>query len=439
MYSGMRAGRCLAHVTSILIVLGAGAALILAILVFLMFFERGLGYRVEPGGPPLDSDPFLHVMAGLADAQIHRGSRIDVIAEGHAFYDAQLAAIRAARSSVHLEQYIFCEGVIGSRFVEALTARARAGVKVRVTVDYAGSFSTHDAFFDPLRAAGGEVRWYQPPRWYTFKHLSNRTHRKILVVDGTTGFLGGAGIADEWLDGTGGAPPWRDTMFRVDGGLATGLQTCFLENWIESSGAILVDPVYFPVAAESTDPDATGGFVVISAPQAGRSTRAHVAYKVLIAQAARTIDIVTPYFLPDEATQAAIVRARGRGVRVRLLTAGAKTDQRLTRASGRDRYGELLRAGGEVFEYQPAMLHAKALIVDATWCVIGSTNLDNRSFALNDEVVVVARDAGLAATLTRDMERDLTKSTKTTYEAWKKRPLVEKITGRMARVLDRQS
>ena len=413
---------------------------LLVFLVFLVFFEKGLAYRVETNAEPLASEAFLRILTSIADAELRLGSHVEALVNGQSFYAAQLDAISRAQSSIHLEQYIFNEGTIGSRFIDALVERARAGVRVRVNVDYVGSVATSDSFFDSLRAAGGTVAWYQPPRWYTFKHLSNRSHRKILVVDGVVGFLGGAGIADEWLTGTDDEPAWRDTMFRVSGGFAHGLQTCFVENWVESTGEILTRAEYFPIdeTHETTDID-SAGVVVISSPQAGRSTRARVVYAALIDSATRSIDLSTPYFLPDEPMLHALVRAIQRGVRVRLLTAGPRTDQLVSRASGQSRFGALLAAGGEIYEYATAMMHAKALVVDDLWCVVGSANLDNRSLALNDEVNIATRDPRLATALKTQLEEDVGQSVRITLNAWKKRTVIDRIIGRLARILDRQS
>jgi cardiolipin synthase len=293
-----------------------------AVLLLLVLFEQGLRYDVEAPPHPLESEEFLCLLGALSDAQILRDSRLEVLTDGPAFYDAELAAIRAARVSVNLEAYIFRKDDTGRRFVEALAERARAGVRVNVVVDAVGSFSTWQRTFAPLTNAGGRVRWYQPLRWSTLKRLNNRTHRELLVVDGEVGFIGGAGIADEWAAGRKSDPMWRDTVVRVTGDLVIGLQTTFAENWLEAAEEVLTGVEYFPACAQMTsddpatdgDQDDVAGFVVISTPSAGRSTRARVLFQTLLASAKQTVHINSPYFLPDRSVRRELVRAAARGV-----------------------------------------------------------------------------------------------------------------------------
>ena len=417
------------------------AFVVLLFLLFLILFEPGLRYAICPRPLPLDCDEFLQLLGALCDAQVHGRTHVKVLKNGDTFYPEELAAIASAKESVHLEAYIFEKGKIGQRIVDALTERARAGVRVKVVVDAVGSFFTPDAFFQPIRDAGGRVEWYQPLRWYTFKRWNNRTHRKLIIVDGRTAFCGGADIGDEWLCGVGGQPRWRDTVFKFAGDLVTGLQSTFAENWLESSGEILVDADYFPRTRENDAPegDYTAGMVVNSTPSAARGTRAHILYQTLLAYAQKSIHITTPYFLPDRSTLAEIVKAaRDRGVRVVVLTPGRHADHLLTRSSSRRRYGDLLKAGVEVYEYRPAMIHAKTMVIDGLWSVVGSTNFDNRSFGLNDEVNVALRNRDLAARLDADLREDLEQSQRITYEQWAHRPMKERVIEWMFRVFDRQ-
>jgi cardiolipin synthase len=428
--------------------LGIAALVILGFLLFLILFEPGLRYDVcAPNGVPLGSDHYLALLGALADAQIHGRSKIEVLDNGDKFYDAELEAIRAAKTSVHLEAYIFYKGEVARRFLDAMAERARAGVAVKVVLDAIGSFSTHDSLFEELRKAGGKVSWYQPIRWYTFKRFNNRTHREVLVIDGTVGFIGGAGIADFWFKDDGKQPQWRDTVFRVTGDLVIGLQTTFAENWLESAEQILASPDNFPYCQrlpEDRDEQAPGpggarGLVVISSPSAGRGTRARVVFQTLLASATKTIDINSPYFLPDRSTRDELIRAvRERGVRVRVITPGKHADHAMTRRSSRRRYGELLKGGVQISEYQPSMIHVKLLVVDGEWTVFGSTNFDNRSFGINDEVNVAAQCRDLADRATQDFERDLAKSNAISYEEWKRRPWTEKLAELPGRLLERQ-
>ena len=417
---------------------------IVACLVLLVLFEPGLKYEVTAPAHALDSEDFLCLLGALADAQVHRDSRVEALTDGRAFYEAQLAAIAAARRSVSLEAYIFLKDKTGQRFVEALAERARAGVRINVVIDAVGSLTTWDRTFEPLRAAGGRVRWYQPFRLGTFKRFNNRTHRELLVVDGEVGFIGGAGVGDNWLTGTPKDPAWRDTVVRVTGDLVIGLQTAFAENWLEAADEILTGDEYFAnCVASSEDDDAPSpeeaqGMVVISTPSAGRSTRARVLFQTLLTSARRTIHINSPYFLPDRSVRRELAAAVRRGVAVTIIVPGEHSDHLLTRRASRRRYGELLEGGVEIREYQPSMIHVKALVVDGTWSVVGSTNFDSRSFGLNDEVNLAVRCSSLAARLTADFTRDLERSRPISLQEWRRRPLRERILETLGRVIERQ-
>lgn len=414
---------------------------IVAFLIFLILFEPSLKYHVLRPDVPIDSDHYLRLLGALADAEVHGRSRVEVLANGQKFYEAALDAIRNASDHVNLEAYIFSRGEIATRYLDALTERARAGVNVKLIIDYVGSFTTWDSTFAELRKAGGQVCWYQPFRWYTFKRFNNRTHRELLIVDGKVGFIGGAGVADFWYKSTPKMPQWRDTMCRVTGDLLIGLQTTFAENWLEAADQILARNEYFPACADPASDDTsnsdlgTRGMVVISAPTAGRATRARVVFQTLLASATKTIDIVSPYFLPDRSTRGEIARAiKDRGVRVRVLTPGKHADHAMTRRASRRRYGELLKSGVEIHEYLPSMIHEKLLVIDGQWSVVGSTNFDNRSFGINDEVNLVTLDGDLAGRLLADFERDLGESRRVTLEDWNRRSILERF-GELAGVL----
>ena len=306
--------------------------------------------------------------------------------------------------------------------LDALVERARAGVEVRLIVDAAGSFGTPSSFFDRLRAAGGQMRWYNPFRVQTWQRVNNRTHRKLMTVDGTTGFIGGAGIADRWLTGTPTSPPWRDTVFRLEGSGVEGLISTFSENWLECSGEILSGPKQFGLAPDNEGPR---GFVVISTPHGG-GTQARLLFQVLIQSARKSLRITTPYFLPDRSARHALADAARRGVQVQILTAGPHIDHPTVRKLSRQGSRELLRAGAEIYEYQPAMIHAKILMIDGLWSVVGSTNMDHRSFGLNDEVNMAVRASEFAARLERDFARDVAESRRISYDEWRHRSIWER-------------
>ena len=407
-----------------------------ALLLFLALFEPGLHYKVSaPENCELDSPDFMRMIEALTDAKVYHRSTIEVLTNGEVYYEAELAAIARAETSVNIEAYIFQKGEVARRFVEALAERARAGVQVNLVLDAIGSFASWDSYFKELTDAGGRVEWYHPLRWYTLPRINNRTHRELILVDGKVGFIGGAGVADHWLKGLKGKRRWRDTMFRVEGDLVLSLQSAFAENWLEASGEILAGGEYFPDYATRGE---TSAFIVNSSPSAGRSTRARMLYQTLLASARESILITTPYFLPDKSARAEMVKALGRGVKISIITPGRHSDHLLTRTSSRRLYGDLLRAGAKIYEYRPAMIHAKTMVVDAAWSVVGSTNFDNRSFGLNDEVNLAAFDAELAMRVAEDFERDRAESEQVSYDEWRRRPLWERGYEQLGRLLERQ-
>lgn len=385
--------------------------------------------------PENDSNRFLEIVEALTDAQLNRTGELEVLTNGPAFYPAELEAIRSAKQSVNLEAYIFQKGDIARQYLEAMTDRARAGVQVNVILDAFGSMGTRKSFFAPLTDAGGKVRWYNGPQWYRLMHMDNRTHRELMIVDGKIGFIGGAGIADDWSTGTKGNPRWRDSAVRVEGEAVYNLQATFAENWLSTSGELLTGDAYFP-HIQCNHP--LVAMVVNSTPTIGGSTRARILFQLLLASARHSISITTPYFLPDKNLMQQLCRALERGLRVRILVPGRKSDHIVTRSTSRAGYGELLKAGAEVYEYQPSMIHAKILCIDDLWVVVGSTNFDNRSFGINDEVNLAIRDAAVATRFEHDMALDLEQSRRISLDEWKHRPVTERATELMGLVIERQ-
>lgn len=385
--------------------------------------------------PPNESEDFLGLVESLSDAKINRRGSFEVLTDGPSFYPAELHAIRNSQKSVNLEAYIFQKSEIGRMYLEAMTDRARAGVKVSVLLDFFGSAGATRSFFRPLLDAGGQVEWYNSPAWYRLMRLDNRTHRELLIVDGKVGFIGGAGVGDHWYSGVHGHARWRDTMVRAEGEAVSNLQATFAENWLASCGDLLVGEDYFPRLESGRT---TAALVVNSTPTMGGSTRARVLFQLLLVSARRSISITTPYFLPDRSLAQDLCHAVERGVRVRILVPGRKSDHWLTRSTSRAGYGLLLKAGAEIYEYEPAMIHAKVMVVDSLWAVVGSTNFDNRSFGLNDEVNLAACDPELAARLGRDMAEDLKQSTRVSLQEWTRRPVFERAPELLGWLFERQ-
>jgi len=405
-------------------------------LLVMALFAPAMRYQVERfEAPPIDSDQFLRTLEALTDAQVNQHSRLVVLTNGEQFYEAELQAIRGATRSVNLEAYIFQRGEVASRFLEALTERARAGVKVNLVLDAIGSFCTSRGYCHNLIDAGGRVEFYHPFSWRSVASINNRTHRELLIVDGRCGFIGGAGIADHWLLKKKNHPRWRDTVVQVEGDIVSNLQATFAENWLESCGEVIFGEEYFPPLSNAGTSKA---MVVNSAPSAGGSTRARILFQALVSASQKSIRITTPYFLPDDSMLRELIRASKRGVLVEILVPGKKSDHGLTRSSSRRLYGDLLRQGARIYEYQPAMIHAKVLVIDDLWSVVGSTNCDNRSFGINDEVNLAGCDRDLASDLNEDFAADIAQSKQVTFAEWQRRSLTERLHEAVGWALQRQ-
>ncbi len=432
-------GIMLAEVTvsTSFIVIAYLSILAMAVLIIVALFDPGLRYRVfASSSESNDSDDFLHMLEALVDAKVNQTTRLTVLTNGPTFYEAELEAIRGAERSVNLEAYIFQKGEIGQRFVTALTERSQAGVTVNVVLDGVGSAGVGKNFFSDLKKAGGNVVWYNGMKWNKLPHFNNRTHRELLVVDGRTAFIGGAGVADHWFKDKSKHPRWRDTMVKVEGDAVPHLQATFAENWLESCGEVLFGPDHFVRQECERQGDV---LIVNSTPSGGGATRARMLFQVLLASATKTIHITTPYFLPDRSVIDELVRAvRERNVEVVVLVPGKRSDHILTRSSSRHAYGKLLKAGASIHEYEPSMIHAKILLIDSIWGVVGSTNFDNRSFGINDEVNLAARDPDFTQRLQQDFAKDLACSHKVTYQEWKRRPVLERAPELLGWVLERQ-
>ena len=408
----------------------------MVVLLLLVFFEPGLPYRLVGGVDRLGEDGFLRLAELLVASEVRSARSVRVLTNGTAFYEAELQAIAAARTSVHIESFIFHPSAIGNRFLSVLADCAKRGVSVRVVVDAIGSFPTPNSYFDELRQAGGQVAWYQPIRWYTLKRLNNRSHRNIIVVDGEVAFIGGAGISRHWSEPYLGSPPWRDTVVRVSGSVVVGLQATFLENWLEASGEMLASKDAFHT--ECAEPSTLAAIVVTGTPSPARASRARVLFQLLLATAAESIEINSPYFLPDRSARRELIAAAARNVRVRVIVPDRHNNHWIARLASRRQYGDLLRGGVEIFEYQPGMIHAKIMIVDRCCAVVGSTNFDSRSFEINDEVNLAMFDRSLAARFADDFVSDLGLSRQVTLDDWKRRSRLERLIAAICIVLERQ-
>lgn len=391
--------------------------------------ERKIEHRHAVADPQ-----FRREMSVLLGPAILPGNHVIDYENGDEIFPAMLEAIAAAEKTITFETYIYWSGDIGRKFELALSERARAGVKVHLLVDWVGSIKMDEEMLQSMKDAGVEVERYRPLHWYNLGRMNNRTHRKLLVIDGRVGFTGGVGIADQWTGHAQDPDHWREAHFRIAGPAVAQMQSAFNDNWIKTTGTLLNGPDYFPPLERAGDMDA---HLFIASP-AGGSESMHLMYLSAIAAAGHTLDLTASYFVPDELIMKALIAARGRGVRVRVLLPGKHIDSETVRLSSKSSWGELLEAGIEIHEYQPTMLHVKLLIVDGELVSLGSTNFDIRSFRLNDEASLNVYDHGFAARMTEVFEKDLESAVQYSYEMWERRPMREKLAEKFVRPIRSQ-
>jgi cardiolipin synthase len=366
-------------------------------------FERALGSLLGPG-----------IVGGNAVTELLNGDQI---------FPPMLAAIQGAQKSITFETYIYWSGDIGKQFADALSERARAGVRVHVLLDWVGSAKMEESYLTEMQQAGVQIEKFHKPHWYNLARLNNRTHRKLLVVDGQVGFTGGVGIAPQWTGNAQDPGHWRDSHYLVRGPVVAQMQATFLDNWLKVTGKVLHGELYFPPIAPA---GAQKAQMFSSSPSSG-SESMQLMVHLAITAAERSLDLSVAYFVPDELTRKLLMDALARGVRVRFITPGEHTDTDTVKAASRATWGPLLQAGAEIHEYQPTMYHCKVMIVDQLLVSVGSTNFDNRSFRLNDEANLNVYDAAFAKRQTEVFEDDLKRSRRVTYEQWLNRPLREKM------------
>ena len=403
--------------------------------------------NLSPGEKRLDqqlrrlygtSDPqFERTMGVLLGPPVVSGNEYRALLNGDEIFPAMLAAIRGARRTIDFETYIYWSGDIGREFAKALTERAAAGVKVNLLLDWVGSAKIDESYLEEMKRAGVRIEKFHPVAWYSLGRLNNRTHRKLLVVDGQTGFTGGVGIAPQWVGSAQDADHWRDSHFEVQGPVVAQMQAVFVDNWTKTSGEVLHGEAYFPAIA-SRVPEGLGKAQMFSSSPSGGSESMHLMYLAAITAAERSVDLSSAYFVPDALTTQALVAASRRGVKVRVIVPGPVMDSQTVEAASRGGWGPLLEAGVEIAQYQPTMYHCKVLVVDRMMVSVGSTNFDDRSFRLNDEANLNIYDPAFADAQTRVFEQDLAKSQRVTLQAWEARPMRERMAETVSRLLSSQ-
>jgi cardiolipin synthase len=400
---------------------------------FILTRARGTPYlELDLGNFPEISDA-LHMLAGLTESTLHPGNQAIVYQNG-ALYPAMLADIAAAKHSIHLETFVWNKGKLETQFVDALSERARAGVKVRVLIDTLGGSSASKDELERLKDSGTKLASYCKPRWWNWHRFNHRTHRKLLVVDGRIGYTFGHGIADQWL-GDGDSPDhWRDTAIRLEGPVVHALQSVFAQNWVEETRTLPVGPGCFPDLEKTGEASAH----VVSSASGDAVSSVAMLYTVAIACARREVLIQNPYFAPDDGVVELLAMVVRRGVQVHLMLPGKHTDSPFVRRAGAHLYEALLTAGVHLYEFEPTLLHQKIVVVDGIWSHVGSTNFDARSLALNEEIGVGVLDARVAAELKQAFQEDLRHCTQLKLEEWRRRPVYLRVFDRFAYMLHDQ-
>ena len=366
---------------------------------------------------------FAATVTGYTEAPIVGGNRVQLLLNGDEIFPAKIRIIKSAQRTINYAQYVFEDGEPADAVAEAIAERCRAGVRANVLLDAVGAMAMPPALMKLMTDAGCRVETFRPIRPLTIDRVNNRSHRRVLVVDGKVGITGGSGTSGKWSGNGKMDGHWRDTDVLVEGPVVPQLQGAFAENWLEATGIALGGPDYFPGAIE---PRGDVRAQTVRSSPAGGSYAMYTMFLLAVASAQKSIHITNPYFVPDEKMIETLVSAAQRGVRVVLLMPG-KIDHNIVRQASRSELGRLLKAGVEVYEYRAALLHAKTMVIDGVWSTIGSTNLDRRSFALNDELNLVVYDRAVARRLDEVFEADVKDSSRVTYEQWSNRGFMSKL------------
>ena len=367
---------------------------------------------VELGVPA--SHPTLQAYGG---APIVGGNDVKILLNGEQIFPALVEAIRAAKKSITYAQYFVEEGPVVDEVVDALAERCRAGIPGHILLDGVGSLSMPARYTNALREAGCQVKTFRAVRPWALRRINNRNHRRILIVDGRVGFTGGSGVSAKWMGDGRTKDHWRDTDVRIEGPAVDWMQAAFVENWLESTGEALGGDAYF------VQPHAGRGQMAVQVVRSSPEGGSYAIYNTLLIalhSARESVRITNPYFLLDDAMTKAVVERVQKGVKVEVLVPGT-IDHAFVRQASRATWGPLLKAGVKIYEYQPALLHAKTMVVDGGWATVGSTNLDPRSFALSQEMNVVIYDRAIARRLHEVFAADLEHAKPIDYETWDSR------------------
>ena len=424
----MSVGRVLAFFAT------AAVSAFLTLLIVNLVPEARLVRRVVPHEFAASDERFLRTMSGFSNGWVSSDNAVQTLVNGDEIFPSMLAEISAARATINFETYIYWSGTVGYEFARALAAKSREGIDVRVLIDWVGSLPFDEDLIRVMTSAGVEFVRFRPLHWYTLDRVNNRTHRKLLIVDGRVAFTGGVGIADKWLGDAQNVDEWRDTHYRITGPVVAAFQAAFAENWLEATGETLLGDQFYPPLEATGDLEAQ----LIVSSQPNGSENMELMFLTAIASAQNHIRIGMAYFVPDDTALKQIVEARKRGVEVEVIVPNHLTDVPIVRKGSRHFWGELLRAGVRIYEFQPTMYHPKVMIVDDIWTSFGSANLDERSLRLNDEASLNVYGTDFSATQVDIFEADVKRSREISLEEWEARPLSEKVTDWLASTLRSQ-
>lgn len=371
-------------------------------------------------------------LEGIIGVPMTEGNDVEILRNGDRIFPVMLEAIAAARHTIDFLTFVYWRGEIGTRFAEALSERARAGVRVRLLLDGWGCHPIERPLVDEMEKAGVQVRWFRPLKHFEPNKMNHRTHRKVVIVDESIGFTGGVGIADEWKGDARDASEWRDTHFKVRGPAVDGLRAAFLDNWAET------DDVLFDASIDRFPPQEQPGDSVIQcvrgASESGMSDISTL-FNALLQLAEKRVRIATAYFVPDSAMNERLCAAADRGVRVEILLPGPNADKRFVQLAGEASYTELLDHDIQLWQFQPSMLHAKVMTVDGILAMVGSANVNARSTELDEEINLVVLDDDVVATLDKQFDEDLDRSDRVKPADWEDRSLTQRVMEGLTRPL----
>ena len=388
-----------------------------------------IGFSADPG-----SDDFVAGVAAILNEPVFQGGEVVLLQNGDGFYPAMLDAIRGARDTINFETYIFEPDEVGQQFIDAFKERSQAGVEVRLLVDGFGAWKLKKKHRDDLKRAGVNVQLFRPIGLRNLVRIYRREHRRATVIDGRIAFTGGAAVSKKWKGDVRNRHEWRDSMTRVTGPMVAGIQSAFAENWVYCTGEVLAGPRFFPPIERGPGPC---GMSVVSSPSDSLQT-VRLLFWLSFINARKRLWICSSYFIPDRRLRAAVIERARNGVDVRILVPGNHTDAIPVQAAGRSYYQELLEAGVRIFEFQPSMMHAKTIVIDSSWSIVGSANMDERSMELNEENLLGIADRKFAKAVEDGLLEDFGRSREIQLEQWRKRSVFRRGFERLAKALIEQ-